>query len=345
MAQHQKQKMNSDKITRREFLKITGCSSLFLTLPMIVGCGGQAQETNTAAGMALDSTSYTVSLVKSFDESYAITRAIELAGGLDFISPGDSVLLKLALNSPNPFPATTSPLVVAELIKLLKERGAGEIYVGDKSPSWQDTLACMEETGIYQAAVDNGAEVIVFEDDDMVHVNPQNAVHWPNGFSIPTFFNQVDHIIALPTLRKHSLANFTMGIKIFVGAIPQNDRKAMHSSVYFLDRIAEIPLCTDKIRLSLLDARQGFNSEGPDFGNLIAPGVIIAGKDYTAVDAVGLALLKTFKTTFAASFQDIWNHPTIKRSIQVHSPTLSSESLKIVSEGIDNIQELREQLS
>ncbi len=345
--------MSSDKINRREFLRLTGCSSLFLTLPIFGGCGGNGEETetnttNTTTDIIPDTTTYTanytVSLVKNFDESYAINRAIELAGGLDFLSPGDSVLLKLALNSPNPFPATTSPFVVAELIRLLKERGAEKIYVGDKSPSWRDTLNCMERTGIYQAAVDNDAEPIVFEDDDMVRVKPPGATHWPTGFLMPELFNQVDHIIALPTLRTHSLADFTMGIKIFVGAMPQIYRRAIHDSIYFFERIAEIPLCTDRIRLSLLDARQGFNTEGPDSGNLITPGIIIVGKDYTSVDVAGLALLKTFESPSEPLLEDIWNHPIIKRSLQVRSPSLSSKSLQLVSEGIDNIEEIQEQL-
>ena len=350
--------MSSDKINRREFLKLTGCSSLFLTLPIIGGCGEQGQETETnttnsipdtaanpSPDIPADTTTYTVSLVKNFDDSYAINRAIELAGGLDFLSAGDSVLLKLALNSPNPFPATTSPLVVAELIRLLQEKGAGKIYVGDKSPSWRDTLNCMEKTGIYQAAVDNDAEIAVFEDNDMVHVRPSKATHWPSGFFMPELFNQVDHIIALPTLRTHSLADFTMGIKIFVGVMPQIYRRSMHDSIYFFERIAEIPLCTEKIRLSLLDAREGFNTEGPDSGNLIAPGIILAGKDYTAVDVTGLALLKTFEIPYSPLPQVIWNHPIIKRSLQVHSPNLSSQSLKLVSEGIANIKAIQEQLS
>ena len=125
--------MSINKINRREFLKLAGFSSLLFTFPGAEGCRDEQQPKTTS----------TVSLVKDSDESYAVARAIELAGGLDFLSPGDSVLLKLALNSSNPFPATTSPFVVSELIALLKERRAGDIFVGDKSPVWEDTISCM----------------------------------------------------------------------------------------------------------------------------------------------------------------------------------------------------------
>ncbi len=62
---------------------------------------------------------------------------------------------------------------------------------------------------------------------------------WPRGFSIPALFDQVDHIIVLPTLRTHSGAGFTMGMKIFVGALPQDDRNVMHGSINFHKAIAE----------------------------------------------------------------------------------------------------------
>jgi len=326
--------MSPDKFDRREFLKLVGCSSLLLALPGIEGCREEPPETT-----------YQVSLVKDSDETYALNKSIELVGGLDFLSQGDSVLLKLALNSPNLFPSTTSPFVVSELIGLLKNKGAGDIYVGDKSPTWQDTMNCLEETGIYQAVVDAGAEIAIFEDEDMVSVKPEDAIYWPLGFSIPKLFNEVDHIIALPTLRTHALTGFTMGIKTFVGAIPQTDRSAMHAPPNFLEKIAEIPLCTDKIRLSLLDARQGFNSGGPDSGDLVTPGIIIASKDLVAADAAGIALLRTIGTTLSLTIGSIWDQQTIKRGVQAYSPSLSFETLEILSEGVDNIEEIRGQLS
>ncbi|MEI6128116.1 MAG: DUF362 domain-containing protein [Pseudomonadota bacterium] len=321
-------------MNRRHFLKLLGYAPF--VVPLSVAAPG--------CSIGPIGNQVTVSLVKNDDEAAAISRAIELAGGLDFIAPGDSVLLKVALNSANVFPATTSPFLIAQLISLLKDRGAGTIYVGDKSPTWQDTTACLNATGIYQAAVDGGAEIVVFEDADMVPVKPEAAVCWPDGFSVPSLFNRVHHIIALPTLRTHMLADFTMGMKIFVGAIPQEQRNAMHRSPAFKQAIAEIPLCSDKIRFSVLDAREGFNREGPDSGPLIRPGIIIAGSDLAAVDAVGLALLKITDTTLKLKATRVWDHPTIRRGAQVLSPGLSSGTLSLVSEGIDAIAEIRRQL-
>lgn len=324
--------MSDMGITRRELLKVLGTSSLLFSLPINVGCP-LPQITR-------------VSLVKNPDDSYAIKRAIELAGGLDFIIPGDSVLLKVALNFSDPFPATTSPLVVSELIALLKDRGAGDIFVGDRSPSWQDTMNCMEKTGIYEAAIDAHAEAIVFEEKDMVPVKPEFATHWPDGFSMPSLFNKVDHIISLPTLRAHRLAGFTMGLKNFVGAIPQDDRFFMHDSPNFLQMVAEIPLCTNKIHLTVLDAREGWSTikPGVEGGTVINPGIVIASKNIVGADVVGFGLLKHFGTTSDLMEISIWNHPIIKRAVEVYSPFLRFETLQLRSEGIENIDEIRTQL-
>jgi len=326
--------MRGYKTTRREFLRLLGCTPLALTLPLQTGCDAEQPRGSS-----------TVALVKSGDTAVMLRRAVALAGGLDFIAPGDSVLLKVALNSPNPFPATTSPEVVAELTALLKEQGAGTVYVGDRSPVWQDTAECMQSTGISDAARSAGAEPVEFADADMLRVYPAAARYWPGGLTLPRLFTGVDHIIALPTLRTHALADFTMGIKIFVGALLQDDRYAMHRSLNFLKAIGEIPLFTGNIRLSLLDARLGFNRDGPDEGTLITPGSMIASRDLVAADAVGVALLQTTDTTPKLLATRVWDHPTIKRAVQAVSPHLSGDTLQLVTGGIANEAEIKDLLS
>jgi len=326
--------MSAKIITRREFLQKVSLSPFLLSLSLNLGCFLQQPVT--------------VSIVKDTDDAYALQRALELIGGLDFLHPGDSVLLKLALNSANPFPATTSPFMITELVALLKDKGAGDIIVGDRSAYGRDTVYAMKETGIYQAAIDSGAEIVVFDEHDTVRVKPKAALHWPDGFSVPRLFNQVDHIIALPRLSTHAMAGFTMGLKIFVGALPPDERLEMHTayglSSSFLKCLAEIALCSDKIRLSILDARQGFSERGPDEGRVVSPGIIIASKSLVGTDAVGLALLKSIGTTTQLMDMRVWDHPTIARAIEVYSPYLTPATMDLLYEGIDTIDAIKEHL-
>lgn len=61
----------------------------------------------------------------------AIEKAIDLIGGMSFVKPGDKVLIKVAHNSPNPYPATASPESAGEIARLCLEAGASKVYVAD----------------------------------------------------------------------------------------------------------------------------------------------------------------------------------------------------------------------
>jgi uncharacterized protein (DUF362 family) len=49
--------------------------------------------------------------------------------------------------------------------------------------------------------------------------------------------------------------------------------------------------------LIILDRMEAFVNEGPEAGKTVEPGVIIAGTDRVAVDAVGIAILRSMGTT------------------------------------------------
>ena len=134
-----------------------------------------------------------------------------------------------------------------------------------------------------------------------------------------------------------------MGIKNFVGALPQDERFVMHDSPDLLHMIAEIPLGTDKIRFSILDGREGWSMVKPGIegGIHIEPGIIIAGSSLVGVDAVGVALLKSFNTTSDLMETRIWEHPIIKRGVELSSSSVSFDTLELLSEGIENIDEIK----
>ncbi|HNR51348.1 MAG TPA: DUF362 domain-containing protein, partial [Deltaproteobacteria bacterium] len=63
----------------------------------------------------------------------AIRACAEAATDFSWLSRGDAVFIKPVVNSGNPYPATTSPIAVAAMIELLREKGAGRVVVGDMS--------------------------------------------------------------------------------------------------------------------------------------------------------------------------------------------------------------------
>ena len=63
----------------------------------------------------------------------AVCAAAEAATDFSWLSKGDSVFIKPALNSGNPYPATTNPIAIGAMVELLKEKGARRVIVGDMS--------------------------------------------------------------------------------------------------------------------------------------------------------------------------------------------------------------------
>jgi hypothetical protein len=101
-----------------------------------------------------------------------------------WLRPGDTVLLKVALNAPDPYPATTSPLAIRAVAEALRERGA-RVLVGDmpgmehvlldqQGSRRQSSRSCFEHSGMSAGAT---VEFIGFEergwDEGFFHTPPR----------------------------------------------------------------------------------------------------------------------------------------------------------------------------
>ncbi len=306
---------------------------------------------------------------------------IEITGGLDFVNRGDSVLIKVCLNSSRKYPATTSPEAVDALMELLIKKSPSAIYVGDKTAFFRKTKKAFKKTGI-EDVVDKyskkhiAANIKLIDFDDYAYRDryfPKNIkdnwelqrtrhlVRAPKMlFEEDPFLREkgfpakIDHIIVLATVKTHYIGGFTLGMKSYVGFLDTESRhllhKIPHKKYYRLDNIAPF----DKIhiqnrvpelftviphpKLVILDGRELIIRGGPDSNNRIQPlpsfrpnpytGVMLAGTDLVAVDAAGVALLKTQKKVAK----------TLKRSSIWEMPTfIRAEDLKLGANRTDSI--------
>ena len=279
----------------------------------------------------------TVSVVKEETIEKSVREAIFLAGGLDFIKPEDVVLIKPNVNSYDPYPGTTNPQVVGEVVRMVKQAGAKRVIVADRSGPgrWSDTMYNMETVGIAQAAREAGAEVIALEKEEWTRVRPQGAKYWEKGFRIPKLLEEVDHIINLPVVKTHVLADFSMCLKNFVGLLSAQDRSIMHRSKYFKEMIAELNLAFQP-KLNVMDASKVFVSGGPATGETRAPGTIIASSDRIAADLTGLSLLKILGTTSQIQSENMWNHPQIKRASELQIGISTYAEIRFRSSGVES---------
>jgi len=234
---------------------------------------------------------------------------VQRTGNLDFIKPGQKVLVKPNVNSDDPAPGTTHPESLAEVVRLAKLKGA-YVIVGDRSNPSYKTIPSMKKTGMYMSALNAGADEIVgFEDEEWIRVSPEKAINWPNGFRIPKRLEDIDHIISLPVLHTHSIASHSLAIKNLVGLIHPADRMIFHSSSKMNEMIAEISLAI-KPDLTVIDGTKAFIDKGPSHGTMIETKVYLASKDVLTADVLGVYLLKKYGAKLF--WDDPWESGQIK---------------------------------
>ena len=138
----------------------------------------------------------------------AVRESALEATDFSWLSKGDSLFIKPALNSGIPYPSTTSPLAIAAMVGLLRERGAGRVIVGDMcgiehvklSPDGLSgsSRRLMEASGMAKASRAAGAELHFFEEAgwDAFYEDPMaSGAHWRRGLMMPNILKEVDHII------------------------------------------------------------------------------------------------------------------------------------------------------
>lgn len=270
-------------------------------------------------------------VIHSADIAKGINEVVEKTGNLDFIKPGQKILIKPNVNSDDPAPGTTHPEALAEMVRLAKAKGA-YVIVGDRSnPQWK-TLTAMKATGMYEAAKKAGADEIVgFEDEEWIRVVPEKAKNWSNGFRIPKKLQEIDHIISLPVLHTHSITSHSLAIKNMVGLIHPADRMLFHASSKREEMIAEISLAI-KPDLTVIDGTRAFIEGGPSSGKVAETKVYLASKDVLAADVFGVFLLA--KNNAKLRYDDPWDSPQISHFLGLDLSQYSSDE---INKGISKI--------
>lgn len=293
----------------------------------------------------------------------AVRAVAEAITDFRWLSKGDTVFIKPALNSGRPYPSTTSPLAIAAMVKLLRDKGAGRVLVGDMSgvenvklfpdnSLHSSSRLMMTNSGMAQAAVSAGAELYFFEEAgwDAFHAEePLVRDAWRGPLYFPNILNDVQHIVLMPRCGRHALTGSTLGLKAIVGYWRYDTRLEYHHDAYTLhEKLAEgytVPVLRNKQRLTLTAADKVLVTYGPDQGETIQPstGLIIGSESMVTHDMVSLAWLMHWVAQVPSShktfFKDPYSHPVgvmIGNKIVVHKlggigQAFSSQWLELVT--------------
>ena len=244
----------------------------------------------------------------------AVAQAVRKAAcGVDdlaWLSRGDTVFIKVASNSGNPYPATTDPIAVRAMVELLLERGARRVIVGDMSGVqfvrfWKDGLRgssreLMLQNGIARATQESGAELHAFEEvgwDGFFEERPTVTGSWAGPVMLPAILQKVDHVVLMPRCSRHVLAGSTLALKSAVGWWRHDARLEYHrDAATFSEKTADantVPTILAKQRLVLTSATRVLTTFGPDDGFKHEPetGIVFASPSAVAHDMLSLAWL------------------------------------------------------
>jgi uncharacterized protein (DUF362 family) len=166
---------------------------------------------------------------------------LKATDNLSWLSKGDLVLLKPALNSADPYPSTTHPLAVSVTADLLADRGA-DVVIGDQSgiehvlhhPGGVVRGSTAENfirsgMGAFTSARFEGFEESGWDEGFYHHLSSSTS-SWQNGFHITVWAKKADHIISLPRVSTHSIAGATLGFKNMVGMLREDSRMEFHAN-------------------------------------------------------------------------------------------------------------------
>lgn len=319
---------------------------LILGAGMLAGAGlPQLSEANMPTSRVV--------IVKTADRVEGIRKAMAQFDLTDF--RGASVAIKANYNSADPFPASTHPDTLRTLITGIRDAGAGPLTLAERS-GMGHTPAVLDSMGARAIADELNVNVVAMDDlgaDGYVSYEPEQS-HWKRGFMLARPFVEANKVVQTCCLKTHQYGgHFTLSLKNAVGAVAKYDpddnynfMSELHRSSRQRSLIAEISIVY-RNDLIIMDGLKAFVSGGPHAGKEVTPGVIVAGTDPVAVDAVGVAILRMFGTTREVSQGAVFDQEQIRRAAELGIGVASAKGIELVPIGDgaeDFARQVREKL-
>jgi uncharacterized protein (DUF362 family)/NAD-dependent dihydropyrimidine dehydrogenase PreA subunit len=220
--------------------------------------------------------------------SAALQKGLDLLDGLpSLIRPRSKVFVKINHLSPASAPERgiiTHPVFTGEVLKLLKDMNC-VVTVGDdiqSSPSEGFHLS-----GYREVCHSIGVRLVNLKEAGFQKIDL-------DGTRLKTVYIsrlvlEADSIVNLPKLKTHSFTVFTGAIKNMFGVIPHGMRIQYHRRYsrndLFSEMLVDVFSCA-RPQLTIMDGVVAMEGEGPAAGRCRATGIVVAGPDGVAVDAV-----------------------------------------------------------
>jgi len=301
-------RISTSEITRREFIKYTGAVGGALVFG---GRGGLAMENSKKSKVALVSTR---------DRKNGVASSLQTLG-INHVKNKD-VLIKPNFNTADHVPGSTHNDTLAALIEEVWKMGANTVRLGERS--YPPTREVMAQKGVVPLLEKLDVGIVDFDDlpaKDWVKVDAEKS-HWRDGFRVARPILESECLISTCCLKTHQFGGvFTMSLKNHVGVVPTTRHgydymRELHSSPHQRKLIAEInaPFKPD---LVVLDGIEAFVDGGPASGKRAQGNVFLASTDRVAIDAVGVAVLKSLGSNSHIMNTRIFDQEQIARAAEL----------------------------
>ncbi|MBN2123299.1 MAG: DUF362 domain-containing protein [Deltaproteobacteria bacterium] len=292
--------------SRREFLKTSALGSGVILL----GTGGPSMANPKSR----------VALVQTEDRKMGVVSSIKALK----INPvkNKDVLVKPNFNTADVCPGSTHNDTLVSLVEEMWRMGARSVSLGERS--YPLTRDVMRQKGVLPLLEKLDVKVINFDDlpdKDWVPVKTRDS-HWSNGFRIARPILESECLVSTCCLKTHQYGGiFTLSLKLHVGVVPTSRHgygymSELHGSRHQRKMIAEInaPFTPSLVVLDGIDA---FVDGGPMTGKRVKANVFLAAVDRVAIDAVGVAILKSLGSNSRIMGPKIFAQEQIARAVEL----------------------------
>jgi uncharacterized protein (DUF362 family) len=187
----------------------------------------------------------------------------------------------------------THPLVVRATVEAFLSLGAARVIVAEGTGHNHDALMVLEESGLAEILWEDKITFVDLNNDRTYTVINAGRFSSLNKLFFPATLKQVDWIVSLAKLKTHHWAGVTLSLKNLFGVMPGIvygwPKNILHQ--------AGIEPCildiasTLKPHFAIVDGIVGMEGDGPIMGTPKEAGVLVMGRNLTAVDATCARLM------------------------------------------------------
>ena len=261
-----------------------------------------------------------VAFVNTEDRKSGVESSIRALG----INPAKNkdVLIKPNFNTADLCPGSTHNDTLVALVEEVWKMGAKSVSLGERS--YSENRPVMEEKGIIPLMQKLDVRIIDFDEldeKDWVKVDAENS-HWQDGFRIARPVLESECLIYTCCLKTHQFGGVITAETVSPHLLNATARHGysymseLHSSPHQRKLIAEMNAPFTPA-LVVLDGIDAFVDGGPATGQRARGNVFLASTDRVAIDAVGVAVLKSLGSNDQIMNTRIFDQEQIARAAEL----------------------------